>query len=129
MSSPQFSRPVYLIDASIYIFQAHFSPYIECFDRQGGDLSAQMIAGKPPRYPIESRRKREQGTVVLTLTLGIDGAVDSIAISQSSGFARLDEAARDAVRKWRWSPVVRNGQPMRVKGVVEIPFVLRSDAA
>lgn len=96
---------------------------------QGGDLSAQMIAGKPPRYPIESRRKREQGTVVLTLTLGIDGVVDSIAISQSSGFARLDEAARDAVRKWRWSPVVRNGQPMRVKGVVEIPFVLRSEAA
>ncbi|MBU1257474.1 MAG: energy transducer TonB, partial [Alphaproteobacteria bacterium] len=46
---------------------------------QGGDLSAQMIAGKPPRYPIESRRKREQGTVVLTLTLGLDGAVDSIA--------------------------------------------------
>lgn len=96
---------------------------------QGGDLSAQMIAGKPPRYPIESRRKREQGTVVLTLTLGVDGAVDSIAVSQSSGFARLDEAARDAVRKWRWSPVIRNGQPMRVRGVVEIPFVLRSDAA
>lgn len=40
MSSPQDSRTVYLIDASIYIFQAHFSPYIECFDRQGGDLSA-----------------------------------------------------------------------------------------
>lgn len=96
---------------------------------QGGDLSAQMIAGKPPRYPIESRRKREQGTVVLTLTLGVDGAVDSIAVSQSSGFARLDEAARDAVRKWRWSPVIRDGQPMRVRGVVEIPFVLRSDAA
>lgn len=96
---------------------------------QGGDLSAQMIAGKPPRYPVESRRKREQGTVVLTLTLGVDGAVDTIAVSQSSGFARLDDAARDAVRKWRWSPVIRNGQPMRVKGVVEIPFVLRSDAA
>src|SRR3546814_8719568 len=27
---------------------------------QGGDLGAQMIAGKPPRYPVESRRKREQ---------------------------------------------------------------------
>ena len=33
-------KPVYLIDASIYIFQSHFSPYIECFDRQGNDLSA-----------------------------------------------------------------------------------------
>lgn len=96
---------------------------------QGGDLGAQIVAGKPPRYPIESRRKREQGTVVLTLTLGLDGAVDSIAISQSSGFARLDKAARDAVKGWRWKPMIRDGQPVQVRGVVEIPFILRSDAA
>jgi DNA polymerase-1 len=30
----------YLIDSSIYIFQAHFSPYIECLDADGEDLSA-----------------------------------------------------------------------------------------
>jgi len=93
---------------------------------QGGDLGTQMIAGKPPRYPVESRRKREQGTVLLALTLGLDGAVESLSIAQSSGFARLDNAARDAVRGWRWKPVMRDGQPVRVKGVVEIPFVLRS---
>lgn len=96
---------------------------------QGGDLSAQMVAGKPPRYPIESRRKREQGTVLLTLTLGLDGAVETVAVSQSSGFARLDAAARDAVKGWRWKPMIRDGQPVRVRGVVEIPFILRSDAA
>ena len=94
----------------------------------GGDLGTQMIAGKPPRYPVESRRKREQGTVLLALTLGLDGAVESLSIAQSSGFARLDNAARDAVRGWRWKPVMRDGQPVRVKGVVEIPFVLRSGA-
>src|SRR3546814_7287866 len=65
---------------------------------QGGDLGAQMIAGKPPRYPVESRRKREQGTVVLALTLGLDGAVESLSIARSSGFPRLDNAARDALR-------------------------------
>ncbi|WP_313808576.1 energy transducer TonB [Sphingobium sp.] len=93
---------------------------------QGGDLGTQMVAGRPPRYPIESRRKREQGTVVLALTLGMDGAVESIAINRSSGFSRLDDAARDAVRGWRWKPIMRDGQAVRVKGVVEIPFVLRS---
>ncbi|WP_422635501.1 energy transducer TonB [Sphingobium sp.] len=96
---------------------------------QGGDLGTQMVSGKPPRYPIDSRRKREQGTVVMTLTLGVDGAVETIAVTQSSGFSRLDNAARDAVKGWRWKPMLRNGQPVRVKGVVEIPFVLRSDAA
>lgn len=96
---------------------------------QGGDLSAQMVAGKPPRYPIESRRKREQGTVLLTLTLGLDGAVETVAVSQSSGFARLDAAARDAVKGWRWKPMIRDGQPVRVRGVVEIPFILRTNDA
>ena len=32
--------PAYLIDASIYIFQAHFSPYVDCQDEDGEDLSA-----------------------------------------------------------------------------------------
>jgi protein TonB len=95
---------------------------------QGGDLGTQMVAGKPPRYPIDSRRKKEQGTVVLTLVLGTDGAVESLTVSQSSGFPRLDNAARDAVKGWRWKPTIRGGQPVRVRGVVEIPFVLRTDA-
>lgn len=33
-------QTVYLVDASIYIFQAHFSPYVECYDLRGNDLSA-----------------------------------------------------------------------------------------
>ncbi|WP_414712609.1 energy transducer TonB [Sphingobium sp.] len=95
---------------------------------QADDLGAQMIAGKPPRYPVESRRKHEQGTVVLSLIVGLDGAVESISVAQSSGSARLDNAARDAVKGWRWKPILRGGQPVRVKGVVEIPFILRTDA-
>lgn len=94
---------------------------------QGGNLATQMVSGKPPRYPIESRRKREQGTVVLALTVGIDGAVENLTVAQSSGFPRLDAAARDAVRNWRWKPMMREGQAVRVKGVVEIPFILRSE--
>lgn len=94
---------------------------------QGGDIGTQMVSGKPPRYPIESRRKREQGTVVLQLILGVDGTVETIMVSQSSGFSRLDNAARDAVKHWRWKPMLRDGQPMRVRGLVEIPFVLRPD--
>ena len=93
---------------------------------QAGDLGAQMVSGKPPRYPIDSRRKREQGTVLLALIVGTDGGVESIGIARSSGFSRLDDAARDAVKHWRWRPILRDGQAVRVKGVVEIPFVIRS---
>lgn len=37
---PQQKDFIYLIDASIYIFQSHFSPNVECFDDDGNDLSA-----------------------------------------------------------------------------------------
>lgn len=89
------------------------------------DLSTKLVSGKPPRYPIESRRHKEQGTVVLRLTLGLDGGVEAISVAQSSGFDRLDQAALDAVRRWRWSPTLQGGQPVQVRGMVPIPFVLQ----
>ncbi len=92
---------------------------------QGGNIGTAMVSAKAPRYPMDSRRKHEQGTVVLTITLGTDGKVASITVSRSSGFASLDNAARDAVRSWRWAPTVRNGEAVMVRGVVEIPFVLQ----
>lgn len=90
-----------------------------------GDLSSQMIAADPPRYPTESRRLREQGTVVLMVLLNLDGRVSEVSIQRSSGHSRLDQAALSAVRRWRWSPTRRNGVAVMVRGVVEIPFVLR----
>lgn len=89
-----------------------------------GDLSSTMLEGAPPRYPMESRRKREQGTVTLLLLLGTDGRVAEIRVSRSSGHPRLDEAALSAVRRWRWSPTLRGGVAVQVRGTVEIPFVL-----
>lgn len=90
----------------------------------GGDLSATMIEAVPPKYPYESRRLKEQGTVVLDVQLGTNGLVERIAVRSSSGYPRLDKAALEAVRRWRWSPTVRDGQPVAVRGVVEIPFTL-----
>jgi protein TonB len=88
------------------------------------DLDEKLIEAKPPRYPMESRRKREQGTVVLRLLIGIDGRVEQISIGQSSGFDRLDQAALQAVKNWRWQPELRNGVPVKVPGTLPIPFKL-----
>jgi protein TonB len=90
-----------------------------------GELSAKMISAKAPRYPMDSRRAHEQGTVVLSVLLSTDGRVADVSITRSSGFARLDRAAVDAVRDWRWSPLMRDGTPVMVRGVVTIPFILQ----
>lgn len=91
-----------------------------------GDLSSKMIAATPPRYPHESRRRREEGAVLLLVLLDTDGSVADISISRSSGYERLDQAALRAVRRWRWSPTLRGGTPVMVRGLVEIPFVLQN---
>lgn len=92
---------------------------------QAKDLGTRMLSAVPPRYPAECRRRREQGTVVLSLVLDVEGRVASISVAESSGHSRLDEAALRAVRKWRWAPTMRDGNPVMVRGVVEIPFVLQ----
>lgn len=80
-------------------------------------LSAvKLISTVMPKYPMESRRKRETGTVVLSLVVGSSGSVEQISVSRSSGFERLDKAALEAVRKWRWSGPG--------KGTVPVPFEL-----
>ena len=89
-----------------------------------GDLGTRVLSAPPPRYPVQSRRRREQGTVELLLTLATDGSVETISVGRSSGFERLDDAALSAVRRWRWEPTVQAGAPVKVRGIVAIPFVL-----
>lgn len=90
-----------------------------------GDLDERLLEGRPPRYPMESRRKKEQGTVVVRLLIGTDGRVQQISIAQSSGFDRLDQAALQAIRTWRWQPTIRDGQPVEVRGLYSMPFALQ----
>lgn len=92
---------------------------------EGGDLSSKMLSARPPSYPTESRQRREQGTVVLSVMLGADGRVSEVAVATSSGHFRLDRAALSAVRHWRWSPTMRDGVAVMVRGLVTIPFVLK----
>ncbi len=88
------------------------------------DLDAATVAGTPPAYPIESRRRHEQGTVKLRVVIGTDGRVKDISIASSSGFERLDKAALDAVRRWRFQPQMQAGVAVEAVGTLPIPFRL-----
>lgn len=90
-----------------------------------GDLGARILSFTPPSYPLESRRNMEEGTVTLGLLVGTDGRVAEISVANSSGFPRLDKAALEAVRKWRWTPMMRGGEAVMLRGFLKIPFSLR----
>jgi protein TonB len=92
---------------------------------EAGDLSSRMIEAKPPPYPVESRRRHEEGVVVLDVLVSLEGLVSDISVARSSGFGLLDHAALAAVRRWRWAPLLRDDRPVMVRGQVRMPFVLR----
>lgn len=71
---------------------------------------AKGLQNPAPVYPQMSRKKKEQGTVWLLLEVKADGTVGDISIKQSSGFSRLDQAARQAVKKWQFEPAKQNGK-------------------
>jgi periplasmic protein TonB len=74
------------------------------------------------RYPIDSRRRGEQGTVLLRVLVGRDGMPLDIAVERSSGHRSLDRAARDTVLRWRFRPVQINGVNVQATGLVPIKF-------
>jgi len=64
-----------------------------------------------PDYPSASRRMEEEGTVTLKFLIGVDGKVMQADIEKSSGFTRLDEAARNALSKCQFRPGTVDGKP------------------
>lgn len=93
----------------------------------GGELSVACPERTPPRYPHQSRRMGEEGTVVLRVELDEQGSVCATHVSASSGFTRLDEAALVAVRTWRCHPAMHHGQPVRATALQPFNFVLQGN--
>jgi protein TonB len=61
---------------------------------------------------------------VLRVVISPEGRVVEVSVHRSSGFPALDEAALAAVRKWRWSPTLRDGRAVSITGLVQLPFIL-----
>jgi protein TonB len=72
---------------------------------------------------------REQGLVVLRVVIDERGEASSIEIETSSGHARLDDAARDAVLRAAFRPYVEDGEPRRALVLIPIEFALNRGSA
>ena len=77
-------------------------------------------------YPSFSKRSGEQGTVVVRLIISETGEVEDVAILQSSSFPRLDRAATDIGRRYRFKPFLVNGSPQRISTNLLIKFNLKN---
>jgi protein TonB len=76
-----------------------------------------------PLYPVVARQTHIEGVVILEAVLDDQGRVESVRVLRS--IPMLDQAAVDAVRQWRFTPALLNGQAVPVVMTVTVNFTLR----
>jgi protein TonB len=101
-------------------------------EREPGGPRRELHPPKPvhkvdPKYFPATIAERVEGKVVLAGILQTDGRVREIRILKGVD-PRLDLSAARALRKWEFEPAQRNGMPVEVDMVAEIPFLLAPEA-
>jgi periplasmic protein TonB len=77
-----------------------------------------------PEYPPIARRMGEEGKAVLRVLVNDKGRPERVDLQQTSGSARLDEAARQAVLRAVFKPFIEDGKAVSAYAIVPIRFQL-----
>ena len=86
-----------------------------------GSLLEYATAKVNPTYPAAAKTMRTVGTVRVDLIVDEDGKPE---IQDASGPGMLKQAAQDAVKRWKFKPFTRDGQPVKASGYVNFNFNL-----
>ena len=76
-----------------------------------------------PKYPDAARRDGKEGRVLLRVLVNEEGRTASVQVNRSSGVESLDQAALEAIKRWRFSPARLGERP--VESWVRIPIDFR----
>lgn len=88
-------------------------------------FDADYLDNPAPVYPALSRRMEESGKTVLRVYVEPGGKPSQIQINSSSGSPRLDQAAQDAVWRWKFIPARRGDETIGAWVLVPIEFNLK----
>ena len=91
-----------------------------------GVVSPQLVYEAKPNYTSDAMRAKIQGVVTMEAVVMPDGSVGAVHITRSLDQTfGLDQEAIRTVKKWRFRPGTRMGQPVPVLVEVEMTFTLR----
>lgn len=107
------------------VIQAAISPTTPQFTPPPMVESVEYVRAPAPVYPAESKRRRERGTCVLRVMVDSNGRPAQIQVEHSSGYDRLDSAAREAVEKAVFRPYEVNGIAQPAQVLIPIEFMRR----
>lgn len=85
---------------------------------------AVLVHSPAPQYPRASLRMREEGAALLRIHVSPQGAVLDVEIVRSSGSQRLDRAAAEGVKAWRFEPARRDGEAIATSVLHQVTFTL-----
>ncbi|HJW26092.1 MAG TPA: energy transducer TonB [Rhodocyclaceae bacterium] len=88
-------------------------------------FDADYLSNPAPAYPSLSRRLGEEGKVLLRVFVEPAGRPSQVEIKASSGSPRLDQAAQEAVWRWKFIPARRGDEAVGAWVQVPIVFNLR----
>ena len=89
-------------------------------------FNADYLQNPAPAYPALSRRMGEEGKVILRVRVSPDGRPEQIELKTGSGSPRLDQAAQEAVRRWKFTPARRGNEAISDWVLIPIIFNLRA---
>jgi|HubBroStandDraft_6_1064221.scaffolds.fasta_scaffold27546_2 TonB family protein len=80
------------------------------------------VTKQEPEYPAAARQFRLSGEVVAEFTVGVDGKVESVAVTKGSPI--FSDSVIKALRRWSFSPIKVDGRVRRVKSTLKFQFQL-----
>jgi TonB family protein len=92
-------------------------------DKEGIVLPPRPTYTPEPGYSPLARHAKYQGTLVLKIVIDKAGKISRIRLERALGMG-LDENAMEEVKRWRFNPATRNGQPVAVEMNIEVSFNL-----
>ncbi|MFZ9071101.1 MAG: energy transducer TonB, partial [Burkholderiaceae bacterium] len=101
------------------------APSVTSAEMTQPQFDATYLNNPKPAYPVMSRRLGEEGQVLLRVLVSPQGRPEQIQLLSGSGFARLDEAAQEAVAKWRFVPAKVGSVATTAWVQVPVSFQLR----
>lgn len=96
---------------------------MQIFSLKDLDEKPQLLQGVAPIYPHELKRERIKGVVKLLVLVDESGRVNVMRVVNST-HPSFENPARDAAEKFKYSPPMKDGRPVKTKYVLPIRFTI-----
>ena len=87
-----------------------------------GIMAGNKLSGDDPKYPVDAKKAKIQGKVVLEAVISKDGGIENLRVL--SGPKELQAPSLEAVRTWKYKPYLLNGDPVEVTTTINVIYSL-----